>query len=191
MDSRMVLYFLIAVAGFVMVVGGMWLIYKQRIYFDRESGQPITVELPGNFKFTSNYPALALFALGFLPLIYPVHELPKLDQFKRVKSVQIRGVIRAGDGRKLVQPNVSTVVYAAEVPAHPLMRSEEEFSLGVPVISGKGEYQVMLVVNGHVVDYQKASAKDDSNVIKVEFHPVDIEPAPYTGEIQAVPADFR
>ena len=57
MDSRMVLYLLIAIAGFVMVVGGMWLIYKQKIYIDRESGQPITVELPGNFKFTSNYPA--------------------------------------------------------------------------------------------------------------------------------------
>jgi hypothetical protein len=191
MDSRMVLYLLIAVAGFVMVVGGMWLIYKQKIYIDRESGQPITVELPGNFKFTSNYPALALFALGFVPLIYPVHELPQLTQFQKVKNVRIQGVIRSEDGRKLVQPNVSTVVYAAEVPAYPMMRSEEEFSLGVPVISGKGEYQVMLVVNGHVVDYQKASAKDDSNVIKVEFHPVDIEPALYAGEIQPVPAEFR
>jgi hypothetical protein len=191
MDSRMVLYLLIAIAGFVMVVGGMWLIYKQKIYIDRESGQPITVELPGNFKFTSNYPALALFALGFVPLIYPVHELPQLDQFKRVKNVQIQGVIRSADGGKLVQPNASTVVYAAELPPYPLMKSGEEFSLGVPVISGKGEYQVMLVVNGHVVDYQKASARDDSNVIKVEFHPVDIEPAPYAGEIQPVPADFR
>lgn len=187
----MVLYFLIAIAGFVMVVGGMWLIYKQKIYIDRESGHPITIELPGNLKFSSNYPALALFALGFIPLIYPVHELPNLTEYKKVQHVQIRGVIHSDEGRKLVQPNVSTVVYAAKVPSYPLMKSDEEFSLDEPVISGKGDYQLMLVVNGHVVDYQKASAKDGSNQITVEFHPVDIEPAAYSGEVQPVPPEYR
>jgi hypothetical protein len=191
MDNRMVLYFLIAIAGFVMVVGGMWLIYKQKIFFDRQSGQPITVELPGNFKLTSNYPALALFALGFIPLIYPVHELPQLDQYKKVKRVQIQGVIHSDQGRKLVQPNVSTVVYAARLPSYSLMKADEQFSLDEPVISGKGDYQLMLVVNGHVVDYQKASARDDSNVINVEFNPVDIEPPAYGGEVQPVPPEYR
>ena len=37
MDHRMFLYLLTAVSGFVMVVGGMWLIYKEKIYFDSQS----------------------------------------------------------------------------------------------------------------------------------------------------------
>jgi hypothetical protein len=46
-DSRMVLFFLSTIAGFVMIVGGMWLVYKEKIYIDRESKQPISIELPG------------------------------------------------------------------------------------------------------------------------------------------------
>ena len=184
----MLLFFLISVAGFVMVVGGMWLIYKQKIYIDRESGQPITVELPGNFKLTSNYPALTLFALGFIPLIYPVHDLPILDQYKKVNSAEVQGVIQSA--RNPLPPGAA-VVYAAQIPPYPLEKAGEQFSLHVPVISGKGEYEMMLVVNGHVVDYRKASASDDGKPVPVTFDPVDIEPYAYGGEIQSVPPEYR
>jgi hypothetical protein len=191
MDSRMVLFFLSTIAGFVMIVGGMWLVYKQKIYIDRESQQPIKVELPGNFSFSSNYPALTLFVLGFFPLAYPFHELPLLTQYKLVKDVHIRGLIHSDGVHELVQPDVATVVYAARLPAYPLVRSGEEFSLGVPVIDGTEEYEVMLVVNGHVLDYQKASTKGNNGEIKVEFKPLVVEPAQYAGKVEPVPADFR
>ena len=63
MDARIALYYVVAVAGFVMVVGGMWLIAKQKIYIDRESKQPVEIKLPLGVSVKSNYPALALFAL--------------------------------------------------------------------------------------------------------------------------------
>ncbi len=191
MDSRMVLFFLSTIAGFVMVVGGMWLIYKEKIYIDRESKQPIKVELPGSLSFSSNYPALALFVLGFFPLVYPFHELPTLDEYKRVKNVQIRGLIHSDGVHDVLQPDVATVVYAAQLPAYPLVKSGEEFSLEVPVIRGTEEYQVMLIVNGHVLDYQKASAKGNGDEIKLEFKPPVVEPAQYAGKIDPVPAEYR
>lgn len=191
MDSRMVLFFLSTIAGFVMVVGGMWLIYKEKIYIDRESKQPIKVELPGNLSFSSNYPALTLFVLGFFPLAYPIYELPMLTQYKLVKDVHIKGLIHSDGVHTTIQPDVATVVYAAELPAYPLVKPDEEFTLGVPVISGSEEYQVMLVVNGHVLDYQKASAKGSGDEIKVEFKPLVVEPAQYAGKIEPVPAEYR
>jgi hypothetical protein len=87
--------------------------------------------------------------LGFVPLIYPFHELPLLTQYKLVK--QIKGLIHS-DGKTVpLQPDGAAVVYAAELPAYPLVKSEEEFNLAVPVISGRAQYEVMLVVNGHVL----------------------------------------
>lgn len=79
MDARIVLFYLVAVGGFVMVVGGMWLILKEKIYIDRESKQQIAIKLPGGWSFQSNYPALALFVLGFIPLIYPLQQVYTLD----------------------------------------------------------------------------------------------------------------
>lgn len=81
MDARMVLFFMSTLAGFVMIAGGIWLIYKEKIYIDRESNKPVEVKLPVGFSFSSNYPALALFALGFFPLVYPFHELPLLTKY--------------------------------------------------------------------------------------------------------------
>jgi hypothetical protein len=65
------LYYLSSFAGLVMVAGGIWLLYKQKIYIDSESKQVIEVELPIG-KFKTNLPVLVLFALGFVPLIYPL-----------------------------------------------------------------------------------------------------------------------
>src|SRR5215813_1014704 len=69
--SLVPLLYLCSLAGFSMVVGGIWLIYKEKIYIDRESKQVTEVKTPlGSFK--TNIPALVLFALGFVPLIYPI-----------------------------------------------------------------------------------------------------------------------
>ena len=40
------LYYLCSGAGLLMVVGGIWLIYKQRIYIDRETNQITEIKTP-------------------------------------------------------------------------------------------------------------------------------------------------
>jgi hypothetical protein len=61
MDARIALYYMCSTAGLVMIGGGIWLNYKQKIYIDREWKRPVEINTPrGNFK--SNYPALVVFA---------------------------------------------------------------------------------------------------------------------------------
>ena len=180
MDFRIVLFLITALAGFIMIAGGMWLIYKEKIYIDRESNQPIEVKLPGNFSFRSNYPALALFALGFFPLVYPFHELPVLTKYVLVRNVKLKGP---------VPPDVSpALVYAARTP-YPVEKREEGFNFAVPVIKGDEEYRVLLIVNGHVVDSQTDAPTGDE--IMVRFKPVISEPTQYKAQIDPLPADYK
>jgi hypothetical protein len=182
MDMRMILYLMTASAGFLMIAGGMWLIYKEKIYLDRESNKPIEVKLPGNFSFTSNYPALALFALGFFPLVYPFHELPRLTKYILVRNVKIKGVVQSD-----MYP---VLVYAAGTP-YPVEKTTEGFNIAVPVIKGDEEYRVLLIVNGHVIDAQTVSATKSSDVIDVQFKPLVVEPPNYRAEIAPLPADYK
>lgn len=93
-DPRIWLYFVSSLTGVIMVIGGIWLIYKEKIYLDAESKQPIEISTPiGGFK--NNYPALTLFALGFFPLIYPIYTINNLSDYARVETVRIKGLVDA------------------------------------------------------------------------------------------------
>lgn len=66
------LLYLCSFAGLIMVAGGIFLIYKEKIYIDRETKEVTEVETPIG-KFKTNAPALVLFVLGFFPLVYPIY----------------------------------------------------------------------------------------------------------------------
>jgi len=133
------LYYLSSFAGLVMVVGGIWLLYKQKIYIDKESKQVMEIELPIG-KFKTNLPALGLFALGFVPLIYPMTQCSDMRSQLHLKGsvdgdafpVQVYAVVRTDS---LNQPG--------------------NFNLRVPLESVDRDYKVLYVVPGKpVVDYQ-------------------------------------
>jgi hypothetical protein len=66
------LYYICSISGLLMVSGGIWLIAKQKIYVDPVKHEVLAVELPIFGKLKTNVPALALFIIGFIPLIYPI-----------------------------------------------------------------------------------------------------------------------
>jgi hypothetical protein len=91
MDPKIIpLYYLSSLAGLIMVAGGIWLLYKQKIYIDKESNQVTEIETPLG-KFKTNVPALVLFALGFVPLIYPI-----VQSSGFAEEVRIMGNVKAG-----------------------------------------------------------------------------------------------
>jgi hypothetical protein len=182
MDPRMLLFFATTLAGFVMVVGGMWLIYTQKIYIDKESNQPVEISLPGNFRFKSNYPALALFVLGFFPLLYPFHELSQLEEYPHVVWVKLTGA-----------PNTNVypaLVYASVTPS-PVTRGGDTFTVPVPFI-GKGdeEYKVLLIANDHVLDSQTVKKMSDGNIL-INFAHTISTPSEYKTTDSAVPNDYK
>lgn len=180
MDARIVLYYICSMTGFVMVAGGIWLIYKEKIYIDRESKQPIEIQSPlGSFK--SNYPALALFVLGFFPLVYPIYALQNLTDFVPVETVRIRG---------LVQANAHPVlVYAAR--AEDSLSADGDFLVPVPFIGTGDDYKILLVVNNQVLGQARVERKDEGQDIEVSFQPIIVEPAAYQGQLDPVPTMYQ
>src|SRR5258708_4651310 len=129
MDPRIVpLYYLSSFAGLVMVIGGIWLLYKEKIYIDRESKQVTEIETPIG-KFKTNVPALALFLIGFVPLIYPI-----LKSANFAEEVLIRGNIKAS--------SFPVQIYA--VAQSDSVLQNRDFSLKVPVRRTLGEgYKIL------------------------------------------------
>jgi hypothetical protein len=181
MDPRIYLYFLSALSGVIMITGGIWLIYKEKIYIDRESKQPIEIQSPlGSFK--SNYPALTLFVIGFFPLTYPIYAVNNLSEFIKVDTVRIKGLVEANA--------YPVLVYAAR--AQDSLTSNGEFGMPVPFLGrGLDDYRVLLVVNGHVLDDQRVERSANSGEIEVTFKPVVVEPPAYQADLAPVPPGYR
>src|SRR5271165_2942098 len=169
-DLRTLIFLTTELAGFVMVVGGMWLIYKQKIYIDKESGQPVEIELPGNLKFKSNYPALALFVLGFVPVIYPFHELQNLPEYPHVVRVKLTGA---------PSTSVYPVLIYAAIAQSAVTQDGDTFSVPVPFIGkGEEEYKILLVANEHVLDTETAT-KTGEQKISIPFKQTILVPSDY------------
>lgn len=184
--ERIVLYYFVALAGFVMVVGGMWLLWREKIYLDQESKQPISVETPLG-KFTSNYPALALFALGFVPLIYPIVSINQLSDYVKVESVRIHGLAHSTADRVFVY-----ATRANDVPSR-----SGDFKLVVPYFENdQNDYKVLLIVGDRVLDQVHASRTDKQKEIEVKFRPPPppVESAitaDYASAVPPVPPEFQ
>jgi hypothetical protein len=182
MDPRIALYFLSSLGGLVMIVGGIWLIYKEKIYIDSESKQAIEIKTPlGGFK--SNYPALALFALGFFPLIFPIYRLGDIQDGRvTVATVRLSGPVKASA--------YPVAIYAAAEDY--FVERDGSFTVDVPIFGGRDkEYKVLLVVNNQVLDTQRVRVRPDQNELNVVFMPPVIEPSAYEPELHRVSADFE
>jgi len=182
MDPRLVpLYYFSSFAGLAMVLGGIWLIYKEKIYIDRESKQVTEIETPVG-KFKTNVPALALFILGFFPLIYPIVTTQSL-----VEQVHIRGSIRSSS-----HPVIVYAVRSADSLLH-----DGEFGLQVPYLrQGNEEYRILYLAQGKlIVDEERAplsSAKGGEILLpnKEITLPASVVPS-YEPSVAVVPPEFR
>ncbi len=173
------LYYFCSFAGLVMVVGGIWLVYKEKIVIDRESKQVTEIETPLG-KFKTNLPALVLFALGFVPLIFPI-----------VRSVgystEMRIQCRVTSGAHPV------TIYA--VVTKDVLQGDGVYNLHVPAPFGRpADYRVMYVVSGETNSEDLVDASTQQNGT-VTMHDTSLklggakEYAP--GEVETLPDDFK
>jgi hypothetical protein len=117
------LYYPCSLAGLIMVAGGIWLLYKQKIYIDRETKEVTEIDTPVG-KFKTNVPALVLFALGFVPLIYPIVQSAKV-----AKEIEFRGNVRG---------NAFPVQVYAVIRSDSLL-GPRDFILRVPIVKQDGD----------------------------------------------------
>jgi hypothetical protein len=179
--ERVVLYYLVALAGFVMVVGGMWLLWKERIYLDKESKQPISVKTPLG-EFSSNYPALALFALGFFPLIYPIYTINSLTEYQKVETVTVHGIAKG--------PSDAIIVYATR--AEDSAGTNGKFRFTLPFLErDETQYKLLMIANNQVLDRVHTSRRAGEKDTEINFRSVQFEAPSYRGEVVPIPEAFQ
>ena len=148
MDPKFIpLYYLSSLAGLIMVAGGIWLLYKQKIYIDKESSQVTEIETPLG-KFKTNIPALVLFALGFIPLIYPI-----VQSSGFAEEVRIMGNVKAS--------TFPVQVYAV-IKSDSLLENRD-FSLLVPVLKGGSEEYKIIYIAGSIILEDRADLTKKQN----------------------------
>jgi len=174
------LYYLAALAGLTMIVGGIWLVYKQKIYIDRATNQVTTeIDIPLVGKFKTNVPALALFALGFVPLLYPIYK-------SQTQYLTIHG--------KVTSQLYPVVVYA--VVDMNAIQHDGQFNLPLPVLQNPNYAPKIIYVAGA---NPPLVFNDDVDATKQKNGAIELLPMQITGSQQAPafeknitvpPADF-
>ncbi len=176
-DISIGLYYLPCVAGFIMVVGGMWLIWKEKIYVDRETKEPIEIELPIVGKLKTNIPALVLFIIGFVLCIYPMLKNPPLPE------LQLRGEVES-------DKDYPFEVYAA-ISAESV-KNRRTFSLSVPPLSGnREEYKLLYVTGDNRVWEEPVPTKDRGGIISLRTKTIPQKQLTYEpGKVPDKPPGF-
>jgi hypothetical protein len=171
------LYYISAIAGFVMVAGGMWLIYKEKIYIDRESKTVTEVETPFG-KFKTNVPALVLFVLGFFPLIYPIVKSAN----PTAAEVQLEGEVKS----KTYPVDVYAVIDFDS------LRNQRSFNLNIPYFEGNSsyKYKVLYVVGPTVIQENLSLTGKKQKLSDIEFSNANITTFEPAASVTPRPAGF-
>ena len=181
-----VLYIACSLAGLIMIVGGIWLLAKQKIYLDRETKEPIDVELPGGMKVKANSPALALFLVGFIPLLYPVYKLNP-EKYRVVQTANLTGSI---------DPRADTIVVYASLAEDSVQPNEKTFRIPAHFVADQDvNYKVLLLANNWLISEGRATWKDrdsQSGEIRVNLTTIAYPPPtkPYKAQVGPVPTEF-
>lgn len=95
-----VLLYVCAAAGFIMVVGNLYLIAKQRVYIDSQTRDVTDIELPFGIKMKTNTPIIVMFLFGAALLAFPVWEATRHEE-KKNRSIFLSGNIESSEPVKV------------------------------------------------------------------------------------------
>lgn len=143
MNEYILPFYICQAAGIIMVGGGIWLIMKQKIYLDSSTKQAVEVELPLFGKLRTNVPALGLFVLGIVPLIYPMQKLT-------TRYLQVEQVLNSDD--------LPVAVYVA-VLSKPVPQNGK-FKVSVPIIDSPDYTPELVYMAGPIIDHQELELGD-------------------------------
>jgi|SRR5208283_89156 len=160
--SVLVLYYLCEFAGLVMIVGGIWLIYRQKIVLDtaKDKAADVVVEVPFFGKLRTNVPALGLFLLGFVPLIYPIYK----------SSTDYTRVVQAVTSR-------SYPVGIYVVVRQKALEKDGKFVISIPILNSTDyEPQIIYVAGGRLADQEEILLSDQKHgVIELQAKSLQLE----------------
>lgn len=179
MEQKLVyLLYLCSATGLIMVVGGIFLIYKEKIYIDSQTKKVTEFDTPIG-KFKTNAPALALFVIGFIPLIYPVYEATKLKN-----NITLKGEVSGNE-----YPIQVYVILKSQS-----LNNSGKYVFTVPANSDNGHYK-LLYMAGDTVSEDVVDLGDVTNgMVNVKdrkLHNPVVSASYVSSGINEVPDEFR
>jgi len=167
------LFYLSSFTGLVMVVGSIWLIYKEKIYIDSETKQVTEIQTPlGTFK--TNIPAILLFVLGFFFLGFPILKVTEI-MHELATTVDITGTVDSNE-----EPVIAYAVLAEQT----LYRAKE-FRLTVPSPRPGLRGYTVLVRSGPMTDVHNVTIKGGDRSARTETFQFMKPPDSDQGEVTA------
>lgn len=149
MNEYISLFYVCQAAGIIMVAGGVWLIMKQKIYLDSTTKQAVEVELPLFGKLRTNVPALGLFLLGIVPLVYPIQKVtPKLT----TRYLQVEQVLSS---------DTSVGIYVCVLSKN--LPRGGKFIVSVPIIDNADYTPELVYIAGSITDFQELKLNEQKN----------------------------
>jgi hypothetical protein len=142
MYANWTLLFVSQIGGILLICATMVLVGFRRIYFDAETKEPISFDLPIFGKIRSQTPAVVVILVAAVMVMYPIVRAPD-DQAVLKGSVQTTGQ--------------TVTVAVVPVPKYQeTFQASEPFSLPLPLIRD-ASYQVEYIVDKQIVGEQEAS----------------------------------
>jgi hypothetical protein len=169
MGYGLALWYLCAIGGLVMITGSIVLLALRKTFIDSETKQPITFDIPMIGKMSANSPAIVLFGIGIVPLIFSVWDYHRFREKlgeKLADKVHIVGTVTT-DSQE-VRVYAVQAVDSFEQPSSRGM-AEHRFRLDVPLLVGNYDVYFMaqnLTQNGNAlvyVDHTAVSNLDQKN----------------------------
>ena len=146
------------VAGILLLMATMILLFFRRIYLDAESKQPIKFTLPLFGEISTQAPVLVLVLVGAFMVIYPLSK-------GGAEMVPIEGTIDTGG------KSVSVLVVAVPVYEH-TQDAPGQFSMKIPLLATDASYRVKFLVDKQVIDDQSVTLQKGRFALKpVQWSP--------------------
>jgi hypothetical protein len=122
--NRLILYYVCSAAGFATIIGGIWLVAKQKIYLNAETGAIADFEIPLLGKFKTNIPSLGLFVVGSILVLWPVKLIQSMPLVP--PTVAVRGSVTSNAHPVLIYAVIRSAV----------LQQDGTFTIAMPVDMG-------------------------------------------------------
>jgi len=106
-------------SGLILILGALFLLWKEKIFLDAETKEILFIELPWFGKLRTNAPSFALFVFGLAAIIYPIY----LTHTQYIKVKQH------------ISSDAPPVVIYAVVQERSILNNDEDYELDVPILN--------------------------------------------------------
>ncbi len=134
------------IAGILLLVGTMVLLFFRRVVLDGETKTPTSFKLPVFGEITTQAPVLVLVLIAAVMVVYPL-------SMRQASTVTVSGTVDPGSS------SVAVLVIADPDYTHSY-DAAGNFKFEFPLLNSKATYRVKFIADKQIIDDQQVEVKD-------------------------------